>query len=150
MGAQRTVACPHCSTGRVTKATGRQRLACVACGRSFLVRDAAPVAVPDPAAGGSEAVPQAPPAADQAPAPEPAVAARTGGIAGVEVLPPATLRLGAPRFADPDPPAAVPAAEAPPVPEEPAAPTVSDMPPVVTRPGRRVGYYGRVTGGGRG
>lgn len=163
MGAQRTVACPYCGTGRVTKATGRQRLAC-GCGRSFLVRDAATVEPPspstvvDPVAGGTELAPSA---ADQpVPVVEPSPS-QAGAIGGVQVLGPAALRLTPPTFAgnppevgDPVEPPAGPGREprpgdppaSSPAPPGPSEPRVAA--PVSVGPGRRLGYYGRVTGRG--
>ena len=144
MGVQRTVGCPHCGAGRVTKAAGRQRLGCMSCGRSFLVRDAADAPTPPPAAPEPAAVP--------APA--------AVGIGGVEVLPPARLAIGAVTFPDtpiPPPPDETGSGGGPPSPPA-GAPSVTvreeleehpspDPPPVSAGPGKRLGYYGRVLGG---
>lgn len=149
MGAQRTVYCPRCQAGRVTKATGRQRLGCASCGSSFLVRDASEQPAAEPALQ----------PAGVAPAP--------AGIGGVEVLPPARLSIGAVAFpaAPPVPPepiadasdGATPETGTPP-PSAPSsapgagpapAPTLDDPPPVERGPGKRIGYYGRVMGGRR-
>lgn len=138
MGAQRTVGCPHCGAGRVTKASGRQALTCLSCRRPFLVRDAAPV-VETPA-----------------PAADPVGAASGGGIGGVEVLAPAKLSIGALAFPEdpPEPPASEPLADPVPAASPPAAsaePPAETVPvpapaPVHSGPGRKLGYYGKVTG----
>jgi hypothetical protein len=130
----------------VTKGTGRQRLSCTSCGRTFLVRDAA----------------EAPPAASSppttvkaAPAPEPS--ATVPVVGGVEVLEPATLSISRPTFPPPTPPEPsgpaprLPADPLPPAAEletEPEADPPAPAPPVSVGPGRKVGYYGRVTGRG--
>lgn len=143
MGAQRTIACPHCGEARVTKASGRQALTCSSCGRSFLVRDAAeaapvveePVAAPAPVAAAGAAPP-----------------ARAGeAIGGVQVLAPASLSIGALAFPEDPPqppegePPAVPAPPASPAADQPDAPTPAPA-PVDAGPGRRLGYYGRILG----
>ena len=147
MGAQRTVACPHCEAPRVTKAIGRQRLTCTSCGRSWLARDSRPTGAPEQ--------PPAPvPAAVSAAAP----AGPSAGIGGVDVLPPASLSIGSLAFPDapleptapaPTVPAAAASGPAAPTTEEPAregpGPLETPGAPVSTGPGRRLGYYGRIT-----
>lgn len=153
MGAQRTIACPSCQAPRVTKATGRQRLACTSCARSFLVRDADEIPAPAPAAAPAPAVVAA--GDVERPAVEvPALAAepsQPAGIGGVQVLPPATLRISPPVFDGNPPEATEPPVETPAGPGEPEPPAPVDPPPsppaaVSAGPGRRLGYYGKVTG----
>lgn len=138
MAAQRIVACPACDAPRVTKATGRQVLTCTGCGRPALVRDWKP---------------SAPATVAAPPAPQPAPTVALAGLGGVEVLPPAELRIGTPslpaapleepeesRELEGSQPAAF--AEAKNAPESENTRPV----PVSAGPGRRVGYYARVTG----
>lgn len=145
MAAQRIVACPACDAPRVTKATGRQVLTCTACGRPGLVRDWKSSGVGS-APAGPRLAPPAPPAQ---------VSPALAGLGGVEVLPPAQLRIGpvapAAPLAETDPGNTERSASDAAFAEAANTPESENIPapgPVSVGPGRRVGYYARVTGRG--
>jgi hypothetical protein len=154
MGVQRTVLCPACRTPRVTKASGRQRLSCLSCGRPWLVRDSIETELAPAGAPSAEAS-EAPVADPPAPAAPETATNVPGVLGGATVLPPAALEIGGIAFPEPAPPAPPAAIPAPsplspgPVggPAELGEPEPSPPPPMSPSPGRRLGYYGRVTGG---
>ncbi|HET9691013.1 MAG TPA: hypothetical protein VFP61_07655 [Acidimicrobiales bacterium] len=145
MGALRTVACPACEAPRRTKALGRVKLSCPACGATYLASAAAEVTPPDThAAPGPAATAQATPSTPPA---RPATPAAPAG--GVTVLPFTETRMAPPASAP-----AVPAEGAGPVDEDPAGPAPDHdddqadddpPPPGPSRAGHPArGYYGRV------